>query len=62
MLNFYNCLVILGARIIWNHRNRFVFEGCNPNLANALQATRKEVGLWDIARAKSSALSRLRGC
>jgi hypothetical protein len=32
MLNFYNCLVILGARIIWNHRNRFVFEGCNPNL------------------------------
>jgi hypothetical protein len=31
-----NSLIILGAWTIWNHRNKCVFDGINPNMAEAL--------------------------
>jgi hypothetical protein len=41
-----NSLVILGAWIIWNHRNRCVFDGDSPNLINALILPGEERRMW----------------
>jgi hypothetical protein len=45
-----NSYVILGALIIWKHRNRCVFEGC---IDCVLQAAREEVGFWSISGGKA---------
>ncbi|GJN28014.1 hypothetical protein PR202_gb16093 [Eleusine coracana subsp. coracana] len=34
--NGLDSLVILGSWVIWNHRNRCVFDGATPSIAEAL--------------------------
>ena len=51
----FNSLVILGAWILWKHRNFCVFIGTAPNLQSALQAFRDELCLWQAAGAKGLA-------
>jgi hypothetical protein len=41
-----NSLIILGAWTIWNNRNKCVFDGINPNMAEALILLREEHRLW----------------
>jgi len=48
----FNSLVILGAWILWKHRNACVFEGSAPNLQLALQSFSDELHLWQAAGAK----------
>ncbi|KAG2611816.1 hypothetical protein PVAP13_4KG212210 [Panicum virgatum] len=38
----FNILVVLGAWIIWKHRNACVFEGARPSLDNLFQAFKDE--------------------
>jgi hypothetical protein len=47
-----NSLIILGAWIIWNHRNGCVFDGAAPNLAAALILAGEERRLWSMAGAR----------
>ena len=47
-----NSLIILGAWIIWNHRNRCVFDGVNPNMAEALILAGEERRHWTMAGAR----------
>ena len=47
----FNSLCILGAWILWKHRNACVFEGASPNLQVAVQAF-KESRLWQFLGAK----------
>ena len=49
----FNSLVILGAWTIWKHRNRCVFDGCNPSLVTALRVAREEAVLWSLIGAKA---------
>jgi hypothetical protein len=35
-------LIILGAWILWNHRNICVFDGCSPNVIMSLRAADEE--------------------
>jgi hypothetical protein len=44
-----NSPIILGAWIIWNHRNGCVFDGAAPNLAAALILAGEEQRLWSMA-------------
>jgi len=48
----FNSLCILGAWILWKHRNACVFEGASPNLQVAVQAFKEESHLWQLAGAK----------
>jgi len=48
----FNSLIILGAWILWKHRNACVFEGSTPNLQRALQEFKDERHLWLLAGAK----------
>ena len=43
---------MLGAWILWKHRNACVFDGSAPCLQVALQAYRDEFHLWQVAGAK----------
>ena len=53
----FNSLCILGALILWKHRNACVFEGA-PNLQVAVQAFKDESHLWQFLGAeKLTALS-----
>ena len=45
----FNTLVMLGAWIIWKHRNACVFEGARPSLDISLQAFKDEHHLWCLA-------------
>jgi hypothetical protein len=45
-------LTILGAWMIWNHRNRCVFDGANPNMGETLALLGEERRLWMMARAR----------
>ena len=47
-----NSLIALGAWIIWNHRNRIVFDGISPSVSAALCQAREEQQLWEMAGAK----------
>ncbi|RCV11247.1 hypothetical protein SETIT_2G170900v2, partial [Setaria italica] len=47
-----NSLIILGAWILWNHRNRCVFDGVSPNLARALMLAGEELHVWGLAGAR----------
>jgi hypothetical protein len=48
----FNSLVILGAWVIWKHRNQCVFCGTHPSVPTVLQVARDEAMLWTIAGAK----------
>jgi hypothetical protein len=52
----FNSMVVLGAWIIWKHRNRCVFNGLVPCVAAALLAAREEALLWTVARARGMSL------
>ena len=41
-----NSTIILGAWILWNHRNRCVFDGAAPNLVGTLMSFGDERRLW----------------
>ena len=47
-----NSPFILGAWIIWNHRNRYVFDGKAPSVAAALAHAGDECQIWELAGAK----------
>jgi hypothetical protein len=47
-----NSLIILGAWIIWKHRNRCVFDGAAPSLTACLAQAEDERELWELAGAK----------
>jgi len=51
----FNSLCILGAWILWKHRNACVFDGMTPNLLRALQDFKDESLLWRFAGAKGLA-------
>jgi hypothetical protein len=48
----FNSFVILGAWIIWKHRNACVFDGTTPNLQGAIQIFKDEFYRWQISGAK----------
>ncbi|CAO2186422.1 unnamed protein product [Urochloa humidicola] len=47
-----NSLIILGAWMIWKHRNACVFEGVAPSVATILKELKDEHSLWCLAGAK----------
>jgi len=49
----FNSLVILGAWILWKHRNSCVFDGSAPNLQAALQSFKDESHLWQVRGARA---------
>ena len=49
----FNSLVILGAWIIWKHRNAYIFDGAAPNLQGALQAFKDEFHFMSFTYGKS---------
>ncbi|KAF8756308.1 hypothetical protein HU200_011130 [Digitaria exilis] len=51
----FNSLVILGAWILWKHRNACVFDESAPNLQSAILAFRDELHVWQVAGAKGLA-------
>jgi hypothetical protein len=44
----FNSLVILGARVVWKHRNQCLFHGASPSVAALLQVAREEALLWTL--------------
>jgi hypothetical protein len=52
----FNSLVVLGALVIWKHRNLCVFNGAAPSVPTALQVAREEALLWTMAGAKGLSL------
>jgi hypothetical protein len=47
-----NAMVILVAWAIWNHRNRYVFDGVQPSLDMLLPCIRDDLHVWSLARAR----------
>jgi hypothetical protein len=47
-----NSLIALGAWIIWNHRNKCIFDGWTPNVSLALRLAREERLMREMAGAK----------
>jgi hypothetical protein len=45
-------LIIMGAWIIWIHRNRCVFDGMSPSLTSILALADEERSRWETAGAK----------
>jgi hypothetical protein len=45
-------LIILGAWMLWNHRNRCVFYHLTPSLTLLLRLANDEGRKWEIAGAK----------
>jgi len=43
----FNSLVILGAWILWKHKNACVFDGFAPSIPTALQALQKRISFED---------------
>jgi hypothetical protein len=46
-----NSIVILVAWSLWNHRNRCVFDGVQPNLSTLLSNIKDEQRVWELAGA-----------
>ena len=46
-----NSLIILGAWLIWKHRNACVFEGVTPSVISIMRDLRDEHSLWCLAGA-----------
>jgi hypothetical protein len=51
-----NSPIILGAWILWNHRNRCVFYGAAPSVDRALVVAGEERRLWTMAGARELSL------
>lgn len=47
-----NSLIILGAWMIWKHRNACVFEGVAPSVNTIMRELKDELSLWCLAGAK----------
>ena len=47
-----NSLIILGAWMIWKHRNACVFEGVPPSVNSIMRDIKDEHSLWCLAIAK----------
>jgi hypothetical protein len=47
-----NSMIVLGAWILWKHRNRFVFDGDAPSMAAALRQAHEERRTWEMAGAR----------
>ena len=41
-----NSLIILGAWAIWNHRNRYIFNGVQPSPSMVINWVKEESHLW----------------
>jgi hypothetical protein len=52
----FNSLVILGAWVVWKHRNQYLFQGASPSVAAVLQVVREEALLWTLAGARGLSL------
>lgn len=50
-----NSLVILGAWMLWKHRNDCVFNGASPSVQQALRQIADEGNLWCLAGARGLA-------
>jgi hypothetical protein len=50
-----NSLIVLGARTIWQHRNKCVFNGKSLHLASALSMAGEESLFWGLAGARGLA-------
>ncbi|GJN18683.1 hypothetical protein PR202_gb05870 [Eleusine coracana subsp. coracana] len=48
-----NSIIILGAWMLWRHRNDCVFNGISPNIAIALIMAGDEKSMWSLAGAKA---------
>jgi hypothetical protein len=48
----FNSLMVLGAWVIWKHRNSCVLNGVSPSVPAVLEMAREEALLWTMARAK----------
>ena len=48
----FNSIIILGAWLIWKHRNYCVFDGGTPNLTRVFSAFREEAQQWSVAGAR----------
>ena len=48
----FNSIIILGAWLIWKHRNSCVFDGGSPNLAYVISTFKEEAHLWAAAGAR----------
>jgi hypothetical protein len=51
-----NSLIILGAWVLWNHRNRCVFDGSATSVAGALILAGEERRLWTSVGARGLSL------
>jgi hypothetical protein len=49
----FNIVVILGAWSLWKHRNKCVFDGVSPYLANLVEGFWEEQQNWSLAGAKN---------
>jgi hypothetical protein len=47
-----NSIIILGAWVLWKHKNRCVFDAAPPSLMTALAQDREEKIMWEMAGAK----------
>jgi hypothetical protein len=47
-----NSLIILGAWMIWRHRNACVFDNVAPSVNTIIRELKDEVSLWCLAGAK----------
>jgi hypothetical protein len=52
----FKSLVVLGAWVIWKHRNMCVFNGAAPSVSAALLVAREEALMWTLAGAKGMSL------
>ena len=47
-----NSIIILGAWNLWNHRNRYVFNGASPSITSIIATTLEDLHLWSMAGAR----------
>jgi hypothetical protein len=52
----FNTLVMLGAWVIWKHRNACVFNGAVPSVVAALLVAKEEALMWSMAGARGISL------
>ena len=53
VLNGLNSIIILGAWNLWNHRNRYVFNGASPSITSIIATTLEDLHLWSMAGARA---------